>query len=346
MRAAQAGSTWVVAAYFNAVGFASRLANYRTFRAHLSVPLLTMALEYGEPELSPADADILVRLTDGAVLWQKERLYNEALKYLPASCTKIIWLDADLIFPEPDWQAKVEQALDRYPVIQAFSRLRHERGTGFRDATKIRLEGDPDEWSAAALRNRNESVSASRLSTESGAAPRYIQGVAWATTRRFIEHCGFFDSTIIGSGDSAFWSAVSGDPYVFLRKPRTEGVVAAWQDWRPKAFEACDGRVGQHARPGGGEFLETIAGVRAQGEDGLRDRLRAVHDVVGSPNAALRAQDGRQQLLGGGLAAAAGDGDEGRLRREPTHQVPDGAGSRVGDGTSKSQSKFCERIHP
>jgi len=234
-----------VAAYFNAVGFASRLANYRTFRTHLSVPLLTMALEYGdEPELLPADADILVRLTDGAVLWQKERLYNEALKHLPASCTKIIWLDADLIFPEPDWQAKVEQALDRFPVIQAFSRLWHGRGAESRDATKIRLEGDPDEWSAAALRNRNESVSASRIGTESGAAPRYIQGVAWATTRQFIEHCGFFDSTIIGSGDSAFWSAVSGDPYVFLRKPRTEGVVAAWQDWRPKAFEACDGRVG------------------------------------------------------------------------------------------------------
>lgn len=244
-RAKQTGPVWAVSAYFNPVGYRSRLANYRIFRSRLALPLLTMAIEYrDEPELLPADADILVRLTQGAVLWQKERLYNEALKYLPQDCKRIIWLDADLIFPEPDWPEQVDRALDRFPVVQAFSRLKHERGSEFRDAAKLQLEGAPDEWSAASLLNRNQPVSTSRESTSSGPSPRYIQGVAWATTREFIEHCGFFDSTIIGSGDSAFWSAVSGDPQVFLRKPRTEGVVAAWRKWQGKAFEACEGRVG------------------------------------------------------------------------------------------------------
>jgi len=243
--AERAGPMWAVAAYFNAARYRSRLANYRLFRFRLRLPLLTMALEYhAAPELGDGDAEILVRLTEGAVLWQKERLYNEALKYLPGSCRKVVFLDADLVFPEADWTEKVDRALDRWPAIQTFSRLKHCSRPLEESALQTPV-GDPDEWSAASLRSNGLSVSNAREATcAAGAPPRYIQGVSWGFRRDVIEQCGFFDSAIIGSGDSALWSALTGDHEVFLRKPRTPGVEDAWRAWRGRAFDACQGEVG------------------------------------------------------------------------------------------------------
>jgi hypothetical protein len=76
---------WAIASYYNPVGYRRRLANYRLFRANLGIPLVTVELSFdGRFELAEDDADILIQLTGGAVLWQKERLLNLAAKAVPA----------------------------------------------------------------------------------------------------------------------------------------------------------------------------------------------------------------------------------------------------------------------
>src|SRR5262245_3945888 len=86
-RTSPAGELWAITAYFNPVGYARRLANYRVFRAHLPIPLLTVELAIGrDAELTAADADVLVQLRTDAVLWHKERLLNIALVRLPQCC--------------------------------------------------------------------------------------------------------------------------------------------------------------------------------------------------------------------------------------------------------------------
>ena len=74
-----AGDFWAITSYYNPLGYRRRRANYRTFRRHLAIPLLTVELAYGAPELSEADADRYVGLRGGALLWQKERLLNVAM---------------------------------------------------------------------------------------------------------------------------------------------------------------------------------------------------------------------------------------------------------------------------
>jgi hypothetical protein len=44
-----------------------------------------------------------VRTDQTNVLWQKERLLNLALQRLPEHCTKVVWLDADTFFTNPNW---------------------------------------------------------------------------------------------------------------------------------------------------------------------------------------------------------------------------------------------------
>jgi hypothetical protein len=104
---------WAITSYFNPARYARRLF----FRARLNVPLVAVELAYGPDfELQDADADILIRVQGGAVLWQKERLLNVALQSLPSNCSKVAWLDSDIFFDAPDWGASVSSLLDRFPA--------------------------------------------------------------------------------------------------------------------------------------------------------------------------------------------------------------------------------------
>ena len=83
-------SLWAITCYFNSVGYRRRLENYHTFRQHLKVPLVTVELSFDNKfQLASGDADILVQVRSTAVLWQKERLLNLALKSLPSECEKV-----------------------------------------------------------------------------------------------------------------------------------------------------------------------------------------------------------------------------------------------------------------
>jgi hypothetical protein len=60
------------ASYFNPIGSRRRLANYRVFRNSLAAPLLTVEWSpQGRFELDPTDADVLVQISGGDLMWQK-----------------------------------------------------------------------------------------------------------------------------------------------------------------------------------------------------------------------------------------------------------------------------------
>jgi len=63
---------WVITSYFNPARYKRRLSNYKRFRADLGAPLVTVELSIdGMFELTSEDADILIQINGGAVLWQK-----------------------------------------------------------------------------------------------------------------------------------------------------------------------------------------------------------------------------------------------------------------------------------
>ena len=94
-----AGPLWAVTSYFNPAGYRRRKANYRVFRERLPLPLLTVEWSpTGQFELQPGDADILIQLTGGDVMWQKERLLNIGVERLPSQCKHVAWVDCDLVF--------------------------------------------------------------------------------------------------------------------------------------------------------------------------------------------------------------------------------------------------------
>src|SRR5712671_6815526 len=110
---------WAITSYFNPASYRRRLANFNTFRQHLPIPLVAVELAYdADFELQEADAEILIQLRGGALLWQKECLLNVALQALPAACRKVAWLDCDVVFGKPGWCEAASSLLDRVPIIQ------------------------------------------------------------------------------------------------------------------------------------------------------------------------------------------------------------------------------------
>ena len=100
---------WAVTSYFNPTGSKRRFANYHAFRRALGVPLL--AVEWsrdGRFELGESDADIVVQIGGGDLMWQKERLLNIGIGRLPASCREVAWLDCDIVLERFGWAAEAK----------------------------------------------------------------------------------------------------------------------------------------------------------------------------------------------------------------------------------------------
>ena len=120
---------WALTTYFNLTNGLRRRNNYHCFRRHLSVPLLTVEWHPDRNfQLADGDADILLQVGGGDLMWQKERLLNLAVAALPSHVKYVAWIDCDVLFDNPDWADEAKEMLAGSSVIQLFGEV------GFPDA--------------------------------------------------------------------------------------------------------------------------------------------------------------------------------------------------------------------
>ena len=185
------------------------------FRANLGVPLVTVELSFnGCFELTDQDADILIQLSGGAVLWQKERLLNLALKAVPSNVPTIAWLDCDVILERSDWVDEVKSQLGEFKVVQLFSEAVHVSSEDY-ETKSDHCNGHASVPSIVSLSNAHELMSLGRQEQEylkfvSKKEEIYKLGLAWAANRALLEDHGFYDASSVGSGDRLMVSAMYG----------------------------------------------------------------------------------------------------------------------------------------
>ena len=249
------GALWAVTSYYNPAGYQRRKANYRLFRERLALPLLTVEWSpTGQFELRPGDADLLIQLSGGDVMWQKERLLNIGVARLPPQCTHVAWLDCDLIFEREDLGEATRAALDAAPFVQLFDRVAHlvrtpldalaRLGNGIREAVSFEREGAASAHEAAARAGRPPPVSGT-FQDHDHLGPKPTVGFAWAARRELLERHPLFDEWIVGGGDSAYFHAAAGMPEYVVRN---HGLASPHRDqYLPRARElanAAGGRIG------------------------------------------------------------------------------------------------------
>lgn len=192
--------------YFNPQNDPRLMTNYRRFAAGIQtagLPLWTIELAYDDDpfQLAPAQRLIQIRGTRAAnLLWQKERLLNLLLAYVPGDAEGILWIDADVEFLNPRWVEQTRAALSRYEVVQLFA-----------DAHQIDPAGK-----ISLIR-----PSSGHRFVHHGPTPDFTgnhPGFAWAARARLLRDNGFEDRTVCSIGDTimarAFGSGLQLDPAI------------------------------------------------------------------------------------------------------------------------------------
>jgi len=220
-------STWAVSCYFNTKKSRLRYLNYQAFFKALQVPLLTVEWSIGgQYELDIQDADRLVQVSGGDLLWQKERLLNLALDHLPEDCVNVVWLDCDIVFNASDWVENFEHKLNDAHLVQLFSQVRHpvlppsgELSFG-EDTAEVVLERDSLAYryltqGKASLREvlpsnavkKKQATYAEAKDLEQferlRLAGRPSAGHGWGMRRDHLERLGLYDGMAFGTGDMA-----------------------------------------------------------------------------------------------------------------------------------------------
>jgi hypothetical protein len=236
---------WAITSYFNPAAYANRLRNYRVFRANLALPLAVVELSHnGKFELGKEDAEIVVQIAGGDVLWQKERLLNLAVSRLPDECDLVAWIDSDVVFLDRDWAECAEQALEKFALIQPF----RERCNLCREAQPFAGANggcDSVSKSIAYKIGIGEANTDDFRNSEAPLTRNSTTGLAWAARRELLEAYGLYDACILGSGDRAILCAAMG-----MFESGTEAVgmrgrqIDHYLDWAEPFYRAVGGRVG------------------------------------------------------------------------------------------------------
>lgn len=196
------GSFWAITTFFNPCGYKNKLENYKKFRESSKkqgLKLLAIEVVFGNKpfELAEDDADILVQRKASSILWQRERMLNVALKYLPEDCDKIAWIDNDIIFTNENWINDTCNLLQSYAVIQPFQySIRMPKGVDFMlaDKTDFYWHVDQDGYKTSCMAYRMSQLPISSLKNDSSFYGH--TGFCWAFRRKIIQECGFLDKVM------------------------------------------------------------------------------------------------------------------------------------------------------
>jgi hypothetical protein len=182
----------------------TRLTNFDFFASKLyqsNINLLVIECAFGDVPFSlyPSPNVLQVRAKD--IMWQKERLLNVAISRLPRTCTKVAWLDCDILFENPEWLVETSRMLEDYPVVQPFEEvIRLPRGSH-----AFTGKGERSQSFAAIYFKKPQGLLLGDFGFHGHT------GFAWAARREILSKHGLYDACIIGGADHLMAHAFCGD---------------------------------------------------------------------------------------------------------------------------------------
>ena len=229
----------IVCCHFNPAGYRRPVENYRQFRDALGQPITMIEASFtGEFHCNPT---IAIEADSGRnTMWQKERLLNLAMASLPKSAEKIAWIDADVLFNEPDWAITTDQMLDEFPVVQLFD--------------SISMLGPDGETQSRHIGKVASDQGFRRRGFQGGLKP----GLAWAARRDALgidllgDGCvspikrrgGLFDLDVTGGGDSSMVSGWIGRRNDWLLRHMNDSFRISFKPWAIDAWDRVRGQLG------------------------------------------------------------------------------------------------------
>lgn len=207
-----------ITSYYNPLDGIHRRMNYKTFRRHLGIPLITVEWsQSGHFELGDQDADYLVQVTGGDLLWQKERLLNLGIdKARSIGADKVAVLDSDVVFHNPHWHQVVAQTLETHDFIQCFDSVHYLPFFDYQHLSHADLCNLSPEHTTQSLFdriNKGETLwhgGAQGLQNVALNNIRGNPGLATSIHLKRLAQWRFYEGNIVGGGDLAMAASLSG----------------------------------------------------------------------------------------------------------------------------------------
>lgn len=206
--------------YFNAVKSKRLLMNYlyvaEKFKVS-NIPFFTIEMYEESPEIADA-----IHLKTEFTLFQKERMCHLLEKRIPKSFTKLLFIDSDLIFDNPNWYNELSDKLDNFNIVQPFSKGVWLDIT-YKEVVKERMP--------IVFYNKF-----GKLSMDGGIGG-YHPGFAWGFQREWFKKVGFFQQGVLGDGDtlsSTIWL-----DYTFEYRPFVKDAIMEFKKSMDKKPSIC-----------------------------------------------------------------------------------------------------------
>ncbi len=176
-----------LAVHFNPCGYLTARDNFARFAAAFGgCPLFTCEVSFDG--VYHLDTTWRIAATNAQRLWQKEALLNALVPRLPREFDQVAWVDADLLFLNPDWARETERRLRDWPVCQPYHAIHYLDPRGEVDRTI-------------------ESLGSHVVNNTPG---QRQPGGAWAAQRWLLEKHGLYAHNVVGGNDSNWSDACLG----------------------------------------------------------------------------------------------------------------------------------------
>jgi hypothetical protein len=234
------GDLCVILCLFNMGRSPQKIRNFAICHELLrasSIPVVLVECAFGDDPWILDAGPRVVRMRTSSALWQKETLINRGLSLVPAGCTKVAWIDADVLFQNSDWAVIASERLDRLAVVQlAETMVRLPRGASEYDGA-----GQAWESFGSVYQDHPNALLAGNF------AYHGHTGFGWAARRSVLDHAGLYTGCIAGGGDDVMAHAFCGDwesPCI----ARVMGLGTAWHRhavaWAMKMYPLVRARLG------------------------------------------------------------------------------------------------------
>jgi hypothetical protein len=219
----------IVTCFFTPEAHPRRVQNFEAFRGQFNRSLYIAELAFGQQPWLSSDGPNTLHFRGEVrhVMWQKERLLNAVIAKLPPRVTHVAWVDADVIFQDPDWPRLAVEQLRSHPVIQLFDSVISLDHDGFPD---LQLTG---------IIAGGGSVGASAMHERSGTT-----GFAWAARREVLESVPLLECMILGGADACMAAGFAGTTSAIIRDHLPRRLRRTVEAWLNKAKVATGGNVG------------------------------------------------------------------------------------------------------
>jgi hypothetical protein len=175
----------IILAFFNPAKSFRIIQNLYTVKQLLEIaeiPVYIGEVAYKEEPFVLPSSSTTYQYRTSSVMFYKENIMAQLIKKLPDNFTKVVLLDADILFVDPGWYTQVSASLDTYDVIQPF-----------RTAVQLDISFH--------IVNMTESIVSNFKNKH--------EGYAWAFKRSWLEKYPLFEYALVGGGDTMVYHSLS-----------------------------------------------------------------------------------------------------------------------------------------